>query len=151
MATLDASKGVIIIVDSADALDVNTGKSNAFLQELETAVLSAECPGVNGVESMPITNPDTFCVYFDNTDATLLCKSPSVSRHSRRPAIKILESEFSADEFVLDIAEGFVYMDDGKSNSVNGVLLAGGKIAIILGGTNEPSSKAPFMSLLAGV
>ena len=148
MATLDASKGMVIIADSIDGviyiLDVNTGESRILLQEPEMAVPAGGQLGVNGVKVLPIADTDKVFVYFDNTDASLLCRVPvSLLTLEKVGPVEILQSGYSADDFALDPAGGFVYMADGNTNSINRVPLAGGKVVTVLGGINDTLIEGP--------
>lgn len=148
LATLDASRGLIIIADSTEGaiyvLDVNTGKSTTLVQEKETAVPAGGQLGVNGVKVLPIDGTDKVYVYFDNTDASLLCRVPiCLSTLEKAGPVETLQSGYSADDFALDVIEGFAYMADGETNSVNRVPLAGGKVTTVLGGVNDTLIEGP--------
>jgi hypothetical protein len=148
LATLDASRGLIIIADSTEGaiyvLDVNTGKSSTLLQDQETAVPAGGQLGVNGLKVLPIKGTDNVYVYFDNTDASLLCRVPiSLSTLETVGPVETLQSGYSADDFALDVVEGFAYMADGMTNSLNRVPLAGGKVTTVLGGINDTIIEGP--------
>lgn len=148
MATLDASKGLVIMTDSFQGaiyvLNVHTGEYSILLQEPEMAPPpSAGGLGVNGVKVLASNGTDVY-IYFDNTGQSLFCRIPfSLSSLQKTGPVEILESGYSADDFALDPAGGFAYMADGNTNSINRIPLAGGPVTTVLGGANGTIVEGP--------
>lgn len=148
MATLDVSRGLVIIADSTEGavyvLDVNTGRSRTLFQNAATAVPAGGALGVNGLKVLPIEGTDIVYVYFDNTDASLLCRIPiSLATLQKTGPVEILQSGYSADDFALDPFEGFVYMADGRTNSINRIPIGGGRVTTVFGGINDTIIEGP--------
>jgi hypothetical protein len=147
MATLDASKGLVIMTDSVQGaiyvLNVHTGEYSILLQEPEMAPPPAGGLGVNGVKVLASNGTDVY-IYFDNTNQSLFCRIPfSLSSLQQTGPVEILESGYSADDFTLDPLGGFAYMADGNTNSINRIPLAGGPVTTVLGGANETIVEGP--------
>ena len=125
-------------------LNVYTGESSTLIQEEETAVPTGGTLGANGLKVLPIKGTDTVYVYFDNTDAELLCRVPiSLSKLEKTGPVETLQSGYSVDDFMLDTIEGVVYMAGGGTDSISRMSLSGEKVTTVLGGVNDTFIEGP--------
>jgi hypothetical protein len=148
MATLDASKGLVIISDAVQGvvyvLNVHTEEYSILLQEPEMAVPPGGELGINGVKVLPIHGMDIVYIYFDNTSSSIFCRVPfSLSTLQTTGPVETLATGTAGDDFTLDPEEGVAYIANGDTNSIDRIPLAGGKVTTILGGVNQTIVEGP--------
>lgn len=159
MSTLDASKNLVVISDSAAGavwlLNVQTGDYRILLQEQEMVppkIASGFSLGINGIRVLPSTADEVY-IYFDNTNGHLFCRVPlSLSTLNKTGPVEVLANltlqGLTTDDFALDPEEGVAYLA-GQQNQLLRVPLGGGKAVDVLGGLNQSVIAGPTSVALA--